>query len=437
MANWNGKQLGACHRRSAKEGSSGLAGPYIDRIEFVHLYGKEGKEQMVMDNKISVFIGELTSIDPCFRSEHDGALILRFLSEPLIDFTPDTGQAFPAAAESWKLENKGLVVRLFLRHGVSFHHGREVVAEDYVYSWNRLVHPEQNSELAYHLSKIEGFEDVRSGKTDHMSGLEVVGPYELTVRLTEPFAEVPALFGHHCTAAVPRELVEANPEQFRNHVVSTGPYMLAEPWAHVRLKRFDGYYGANGAFLDGGSGYVEEIEFRIYEDLNDAYTDWKEGKLHMMSAKFDEVTGAVSHKPRHILVVGGGSDLVPQLRAVGSHVSTSVIVRPTVLRFVFEIEKNRKVLIMGEEDDKETWVDYARSLHALDPFDSVASFAEIDQDKAAAISEALGLDYHSVSTIEWVHGKLRMREQLQAAGVEAVPNALVTNAAQVLEYGDS
>ena len=29
-------------------------------------------------NVISVFMGEPTSIDPCFGSEHDGALVLRF-----------------------------------------------------------------------------------------------------------------------------------------------------------------------------------------------------------------------------------------------------------------------------------------------------------------------------------------------------------------------
>ncbi|MFJ7914258.1 MULTISPECIES: ABC transporter substrate-binding protein [unclassified Lysinibacillus] len=237
---------------------------------------------MKENNVISVFMGEPTSIDPCFGSEHDGALVLRFLSDPLIDFTPDTGQAKPAAAQSWILEEEGCVIRLFLRKGVRFHHGREVVADDYIYSWNRLAKPSQNSELAYHLSIIKGFEEIHSGVADHMSGLEAIGPYELLVRLTEPFAEVPALFGHHCTAAVPRELVEQDPEKFRDNVVSTGPYMLAEPWVHnsyVRLKRFDDYYAANEAFIDGGRGYLDEIEFRIYEDLDDAYSDWKEGKL--------------------------------------------------------------------------------------------------------------------------------------------------------------
>ena len=140
-------------------------------------------------------------------------------------------------------------------------------------------------------------------------------------------------------------------------------------------------------------------------------------------------------KRHHVLIVGGGSDLIPRLRAVATNVQTSVICRPSVLKFVYEIEKNNKVLVIEENADTQAWVEHAGALHKIDPFDSVVSFAEIDQDKAAAISESLGLDYHSSSTIEWVHNKLQMREQLRLTGVEDIPNALVTSAEEVLEFG--
>lgn len=234
------------------------------------------------NHRIRVFIGEPTSIDPCRGSEHDGALVLRFLCDPLIDFTPDTGKPMPAAAESWQIEDDGRTVRFFLRKGVRFHHGREVLAEDYVYSWNRLVSPQTDSELAYHLSRIVGFESVRAGIAKSLEGVQAVGTHELVVRMTEPFADIPALFGHHATAPVPREIVEKDPDAFREMPVSNGPYQLAEPWAHNRyilLKRFLGYYANNQAFEAGGRGFVEEIEFRIYEELEDAYLDWKQGKL--------------------------------------------------------------------------------------------------------------------------------------------------------------
>ena len=54
-----------------------------------------------------VFIGEPSSIDPCNGFEHDGALILRFLADPLVDFDPATGAPHPAAAQGWEISDDG------------------------------------------------------------------------------------------------------------------------------------------------------------------------------------------------------------------------------------------------------------------------------------------------------------------------------------------
>ncbi|TKI60055.1 ATP-grasp domain-containing protein [Lysinibacillus mangiferihumi] len=139
---------------------------------------------------------------------------------------------------------------------------------------------------------------------------------------------------------------------------------------------------------------------------------------------------------KHVLIIGGGSDLVPMLRNVDKNIRTSVFCRPSILNFVYEIEKNNTVLIIKEEASIQEWIEYARSLHKVDPFDSVVSFAEIDQDKAAAISESLGLNYHSVSTVEWVHNKFQMRNRLRMTGVEDIPNKLVIYAEEINEFGN-
>ncbi|MCM3185918.1 ABC-type oligopeptide transport system substrate-binding subunit [Priestia megaterium] len=255
-----------------------------------------GKLVNLLENNVSVFIGEPTSIDPCFGSEHDGALILRFLCDPLIDFDPKTGGPRPAAAKSWSIEESGRTIRFFLREGVFFHHGREVVAEDYVYSWNRLASPTQNSELAYHLSKIEGFKEFRDGKKDYLTGIRAVNNYELEIKLLEPFTEVHALFGHHATAPVPKEIVEKDPARFKEMPISNGPYKISEPWNHnknINMEKFDKYYGENEAFIDGGKSYIDSIEFRIYEELDDAYKDWCNGKLDITKVPPSRISEAL------------------------------------------------------------------------------------------------------------------------------------------------
>ncbi|GAA2356787.1 peptide ABC transporter substrate-binding protein [Catellatospora methionotrophica] len=234
---------------------------------------------------VRVFIGEPSSIDPSNGFEHDGALLLRFLADPLVDYSPDTGEARPAAAESWQVSPDGTSIDFRLRPGVRFHHGREVTAADYVYSLSRVVRPATGSKLAYHLAFVEGFEAVREGRADTLSGVLALDRHLLRVRLQRPFHEVASVFGHRVTAAVPQELADGDPEAFRVQPVSTGPYRVVRPWAPglgLTLERFAGYHGANGAFPDGGGGHVERLEFRIYDDVEQAYHDWHQGKLDVV-----------------------------------------------------------------------------------------------------------------------------------------------------------
>lgn len=138
---------------------------------------------------------------------------------------------------------------------------------------------------------------------------------------------------------------------------------------------------------------------------------------------------------RHILIVGGGSDLQPRLRSTTGGVRTSVICRTSVLPWVYQLEENAAVLALPEDVPVERWVALSRALHAIDPFDGVTSLTETDQDKAAAIAEAIGLSYHSRATISWVHNKFLMRQRLSECGVEDIPNALALTPDDVLACG--
>ncbi|MBI1894861.1 MAG: hypothetical protein HYS14_12190 [Candidatus Rokubacteria bacterium] len=51
----------------------------------------------------------------------------------------------PCIAQSWTASLDGLVWMFTLRRGVKFHHGRELTAEDVVYSFTRLLDPRRGS----------------------------------------------------------------------------------------------------------------------------------------------------------------------------------------------------------------------------------------------------------------------------------------------------
>ena len=60
----------------------------------------------------------------------------------------DEGDFEPWLAESWEMGEDGQSVTLKLREGVKFHNGREMTADDVVWSVGQAM----NEELGHHLS---------------------------------------------------------------------------------------------------------------------------------------------------------------------------------------------------------------------------------------------------------------------------------------------
>ncbi|MEV6672293.1 ABC transporter substrate-binding protein [Streptomyces sp. NPDC051162] len=234
------------------------------------------------DGTLRVRLGMPSAIDPGTAFEHDGALIAGVIADPLVDCDPATGRLAPAAASGWEVAPDGLSVRFTLRPGVRFHHGREVTAEDYRYALSRVAAPETGSELAGHLAVVEGYEDVRAGRSARLSGVRVLGELLLEIRLTGPFHDIAAVFSHRATAPVPAELAEADPAGFALRPVGNGPYRLTEPWRpgeDLTVERFDGYYAANAAHPAGGAGRSARITFRTDPDLATGHEEFLRGEV--------------------------------------------------------------------------------------------------------------------------------------------------------------
>ncbi len=137
----------------------------------------------------------------------------------------------------------------------------------------------------------------------------------------------------------------------------------------------------------------------------------------------------------HVLVVGGGREIPGRIRGLGAR--TTTLCRQVVLDSVREPEANVSVHALPDDSPAEWWVELASVLHRRDPFTAVASFSELDQDKAAAVAAALGLSWHSPETVAAVHDKLRMRTVLAEHGVDDVLARPVHSVADVVAAGEA
>jgi len=156
------------------------------------------------------------------------------------------------AAELPRMSEDGLVFTFTLRRDIYFQddpcfpdgRGRELTAEDFVYSIKRIADLKNSSSGYWAFDRIAGLDAFRAASagaepTDYdlpVAGLQAPDRYTLRIELTEPFPQLLYVLAMHYAFAVPREAVEFHGPAFVNHPVGTGPYRLASWRRNYRVE---------------------------------------------------------------------------------------------------------------------------------------------------------------------------------------------------------
>ncbi len=224
-------------------------------------------------------------LDPASLSDVYARYVATQIFDGLVQFdaylTP-----IPAIAEFWEASRDGRTWTFSLRRGVRFHHGREVTAEDFVYSFARLLDAKKPGPLTVFLQRIHGASDFMKGTSQTVQGLKAVDRYTLRITLDEPFAPLLAVLGLANAAVVPREKVEGQEERFGRSPVGTGPFKLVrwEPNKEIVLEANDRYYE--------GRPFLDAVTFKIGGTFEEMFAEFLTGKLEdtiIPSDKTDEV----------------------------------------------------------------------------------------------------------------------------------------------------
>ena len=75
-------------------------------------------------------------MDPAFLKDIYAVAVAQQVFDGLVRFDANLN-VIPCIAKSWEASRDGLVWTFHLRQGVKFHHGREVHADDFVYTYDR------------------------------------------------------------------------------------------------------------------------------------------------------------------------------------------------------------------------------------------------------------------------------------------------------------
>jgi oligopeptide transport system substrate-binding protein len=216
------------------------------------------------------------SLDPHKTSTVYEAHILRDL---FMGLTTESAKAetTPGAAESWTVSDDGTVYTFKLRADGKWSDGTPVSANDFVFSWRRLVDPATGAEYAYMLAPVVNAEAVTAGeKKPEELGVKAVDDQTFEVTLNAPTPYFLEMLTHQATYAVSQANIEKFGADFvkPGNLVSNGAYVLAEfiPNDHVKVVK-------NPNFFDSASVRIDTVNFIPTEDRSTAIKRFEAGEL--------------------------------------------------------------------------------------------------------------------------------------------------------------
>ena len=226
----------------------------------------------------------LTSLDPAFARNQNAIWMINQIFNGLVQV--DTAlHTVPAIAKTWQISPDGLVYTFNLRDDVYFHDhpqfkggkGRKVIADDFVYSFNRLIDPKVGSSGGW----------IFSDKVKDASSFSALNDSTFQIKLVKPFPAFMSLLTAQYCSVVPKEVVEYYGKDFRSNPVGTGPFKFKywkEDEILVLLKNEKYWEKVGNTQLP----YLDAVKVTFINDKQSAFMNFIKKELDF----FDKVDGS-------------------------------------------------------------------------------------------------------------------------------------------------
>ena len=208
------------------------------------------------------------TLDPAIAYDVVTWPLVRAVFHGLIDYDEDL-TLIPWQSDGWEVSEDGATITFHLTPGITFSNGREVTAEDYVYTLTRLLDHKTKSPGQGFFRNIVGTAAFQDGEALNVAGLEAKGRYTFEIRLQQPDPTFLHVMAMPFAYVVPKEAVKATGPEFAHNPVGSGAFVLSE-WKRgswMRFKRNPNYAWPSRVKLDafeivvGGDGALHMMMF--------------------------------------------------------------------------------------------------------------------------------------------------------------------------------
>ncbi|TXJ43944.1 peptide ABC transporter substrate-binding protein [Brachyspira pilosicoli] len=145
------------------------------------------KETKSIKDELTVNLGyELQSIDPAINDETYGFIYINHAFEGLL--TKDiSNKIVGGASDKWEISEDKLKYTFHIREDAKWSDGKKLTANDFVYSYRRVVDPKTASPIAYLMYYIKNAKNINTGKKPIESlGVTAADENTLAIELENP-----------------------------------------------------------------------------------------------------------------------------------------------------------------------------------------------------------------------------------------------------------
>lgn len=202
-----------------------------------------------------------TPLDPAFARDVNSAFMTRQFFRGLTRFDENL-EPVPELAERIEISPDGLTYRFTLADDARFADGRQVTADDVVFSISRALDPRTAAEVGIalagpsYLNDIQGANAFMLGEADTLEGLKAIDERTVEITLESPRATFLMKLASAPGAIVDPLDVAAGGEWWRNPNAS-GPFVV-ESWVPGEMLTLSG----NANYV-GGKPDLERVTFRL------------------------------------------------------------------------------------------------------------------------------------------------------------------------------
>ena len=248
----------------------------------------------------------ILTLDPIYAKDLPHIWACNQIFNGLVAFD-DEMNVVPAIAKSWNISDDGMTYTFVLRDDVYFHEDtcfavkstrqqdnkttsrdalnastRKVVAEDFVYSFNRVLDRKLNSSGSWIFSNVKSSQQPTANSQQPKYAFEAINDTILKIELTQPFPAFLGILSMTYASVVPKEAVDFYGTEFGRHPVGTGPFKYQYWKEGVKLvfRKNPNYFEKIG---EERLPYLDAVSISFIIDKQVAFMEFVKGKFDFMS----------------------------------------------------------------------------------------------------------------------------------------------------------